>query len=198
MKLLFASPSPYSAKVRMAAHLAGVKIKPVPTNTAQEPAELIDANPLGKIPTLVTDDGLGIFDSRAIMQFLDRTGTQKIFPRNAAKRTEAETIEALCDGICDALLLVIYERRYRPEELVHEPWIDMQWKKAMRGLDLLETRIPRMGKVPTAAHLAIAAVTGYLALRFDGKWERGRPKLKAFSKKFEANFPELAALRPSA
>ena len=74
----------------------------------------------------------------------------------------------------------------------------MQWAKAMRGLDHLETRIPRLGKVPTNAHLAIAALTGYLNLRFSGKWERGRPKLKAFSKKFETAFPELATLRPSA
>lgn len=198
MKLLFSSPSPYSAKVRMAAEVTGVSIESVPTSTADEPAELIDNNPLGKIPTLITDDGITVYDSRAIMGYLDRTGAQRIYPRNAEKRTEVDVLEALCDGICDALLLCVYEKRHRPEDKFHQPWVDTQWRKAMRGLDTLETRIPRMGKNPTAAHIAIAAVTGYLALRFDGQWERGHPKLKAYGKKFAANYPALAPLMPSA
>ncbi len=198
MKLLYSSPSPYSAKVRMAAAVAGVQIESVPTSTADEPAALIDNNPLGKIPTLVTDEGMTVYDSRAIMGYLDRTGAQRIYPRNAQKRTEADVLEALCDGICDALLLCVYEKRFRPEEMIYQPWLDIQWRKAMRGLDALENRIPRMGKTPTAAHLAIAAVVGYLALRFDGKWERGRPKLKGYAKKFAANYPDVAKLMPSA
>jgi glutathione S-transferase len=198
MKLLYSSASPYSAKVRMAALVTGVAIEAVPTSTADEPAQLIDNNPLGKIPTLLTDEGVTVYDSRAIMGYLDRSGSQRIYPRNAGKRTETDVLEALCDGICDALLLCVYERRFRPDEKVHQPWVDLQWRKAMRGLDLLETRLPRMGKTPSAAHLAIAAVVGYLALRFDGKWERGRPKLKAYAKKFAANYPAAAELLPSA
>ena len=82
--------------------------------------------------------------------------------------------------------------------MFYQPWVDLQWRKAMRGLDALETRIPRMGKSPSATHLAIAALVGYLALRFEGKWERGRPRLKAFGKKFAANYPAVAELMPSA
>ncbi|MAY63428.1 MAG: glutathione S-transferase [Rhizobiales bacterium] len=198
MKLLYSSASPYSAKVRMAAAVTGVAIESKPVSTADEPADLIDNNPLGKIPTLITDEGLTVFDSRAIMGFLDRTGSQRIYPRNAEKRTETDVLEALCDGICDALLLCVYEKRYRTEETFHQPWVDLQWRKVLRGLDSLETRIPRMGKSPSAVHLAIAALVGYLALRFDGKWERGHPKLKAFAKKFSANYPGVAELMPSA
>lgn len=194
-KILFSSTSPYSAKVRMGATLAGVKFEAVAVDTNSDPEILLAANPLGKIPTLITDDGQAIFDSRTIMAWLDRTGVTRIYPRNAVRRTEAEVTEALCDGICDCLLAIIYERRMRPEDKQHQPWIDRQWQKSMRGLDQLEANLPRMGKSPTAAHLAVAALTGYLALRFEGKWERGRPKLKAFVRKFEASFPELAAMR---
>ncbi|MBN9274541.1 MAG: glutathione S-transferase N-terminal domain-containing protein, partial [Mesorhizobium sp.] len=49
-KLLYASTSPYSSKVRMAAIYAGVVIEAVAVKTEDKPAELIDANPLGKIP----------------------------------------------------------------------------------------------------------------------------------------------------
>lgn len=197
-KLLYSSTSPYAAKARMGATLAGIRFEAVAVDTNADPAILIDSNPLGKIPTLILSDGSTIFDSRAIMAFLDRAGVTKIYPRGAARRTEAEVTEALCDGICDCLLAIVYERRFRPEDKQHQPWIDRQWEKVTRGLDRLESNLPRMGKTPTAAHLAVMALTGYLSLRFEGKWERGRPKLKAFVRKFETSFPELAALRSKA
>ena len=132
-KLLYAPASPYSAKVRMAAAYAGVPLEAVIVDTNQRPPELIKANPLGKIPTLLTDDGEAVFDSRAITQYLNRISGNALFPRNAAKRGEAERLEALADGICDCLLAHVYERRSRPEEKWHQPWLDKQWGKATRG-----------------------------------------------------------------
>lgn len=198
MKILYSPASPYSAKVRMGAHLAGLSADAVLTDTNAAPAELTDNNPLGKIPVLVTDEGLSVYDSRAIMQYLDRSGSKRLYPRNAAKRTEVEVFEALCDGICDCLLAIMYERRFRPAEIVHQEWIDKQWAKVVRALDHLEANLPRLTKAPNGGHLALAALTGYLALRFPGQWERGRPKLKRWSAKFAASFPELDEMRPKA
>lgn len=198
MKILYSPASPYSAKVRMGAHLAGLSADAVLTDTNAAPAELTDNNPLGKIPVLVTDEGLSVYDSRAIMQYLDRSGSKRLYPRNAAKRTEVEVFEALCDGICDCLLAIMYERRFRPAEIVHQEWIDKQWAKVVRALDHLEGNLPRLTKAPNGGHLALAALTGYLALRFSGQWERGRPKLKRWSAKFATTFPELDEMRPKA
>ncbi len=94
-KLLYSSASPYSAKVRMAAAYAGIAIEAVSVQTSERPAVLVSANPLGKIPTLVLDDGRSIFDSRAITQYLNRESKNALFPRNPDKRTEAEVLEAL-------------------------------------------------------------------------------------------------------
>ena len=198
MKILYSPASPYSAKVRMAARIAGVDAAGVLTDTGAAPAELVDNNPLGKIPTLVTDEGRAVYDSRAIMQFLDRSGDKRLYPRNAVKRTEVEVLEALCDGICDCLLAIVYERRFRPAERIHQDWIDKQWAKATRGLDYLEANLPRTTKSLNGGQLALAAMLGYLALRFGGQWERGRPKLKRWSAKFATSFPELEAMRPHA
>jgi glutathione S-transferase len=198
MKILYSPASPYSAKVRMAAQFAGLDAEAVLTDTNAAPAQLIDNNPLGKIPTLITDEGQSVFDSRAIMQFIDRAGGKRIYPRNAAKRTDAEVMEALADGICDCLLAIMYERRFRPAEIVHQAWIDKQWTKATRALDYLEANLPRITKAPNGGHFAIAAMLGYLSLRFPGQWERGRPKLKRWSAKFAASFPELDAMLPKA
>ena len=76
-KLLYAPASPYSAKVRMAAAYAGMPLDAVIVDTNQRPPELIQANPLGKIPTLLTDDGEAVFDSRAITQYLNRVSGQR-------------------------------------------------------------------------------------------------------------------------
>ena len=115
-KLFYASSSPYSSKVRMAALYAGIAVELVPIKTEDKPAELIVANPLGKIPVLVLDDGRSIHDSRAITQHLNRASKNLLLPRNSDKRLEAEVLEALADGICDCALSMVYERRTRPEE----------------------------------------------------------------------------------
>ena len=195
MKIFYSEASPYSTKVRMAALHAGLEAESVAVDTSANPPELISANPLGKIPVLVTDDGLAVYDSRSIMHFIDRQTRGALYPRNAAKRTEVEVLEATADGICDCLLAIVYERRSRPEEKVHQPWIDRQWAKVERALDHLEANMPRLGKKPHAGHFALAAALRYIEMRFAGKWQRGRPKLKRFLTRFEAVFPDYARFK---
>lgn len=195
-KLLYSPASPYSAKVRMASAYAGLALEAVVVDTNAQPAELTDSNPLGKIPVLVSDDGEAVYDSRAITQYLNRLSRNALLPRNPANRTGAERLEAIADGICDCLLAHVYERRSRPEEKVHQPWLDKQWDKATRALDRLNQDPPNLPKKITAGHIALRACLGYLALRFDGQWERGRPKLTRWAKRFDAKFPELTEFLP--
>ena len=195
-KILISPSSPYSAKVRMAARYAGFAFESVAIDTTAEPAQLLSSNPLGKIPVLITDDGEAVFDSRAITQYVNRETRNALFPRNAAKRLEAERLEALADGICDCLLAHVYERRSRPEEMVHQEWLDKQWAKAVRALDTLNANPPKLPKKITAGQIALRACLGYLALRFPGKWERGRAKLVRWAKRFDEKFPELVEFVP--
>ena len=196
-KVLVSSASPYSCKVLMAAAYARIPLQAVPVETSDPPAELLNANPLGKIPVLIADDGETIFDSRAITQYLNRLSGNKLYPRNPAKRTDAERLEALADGIADCALAHVYERRSRPEEIVHQPWLDKQWGKVGRALDALDADPPRLGRKINGGHIALRAVLGYLDLRFAGKWEKGRGKLKRWAARFDEKFPELKGLLPS-
>ncbi len=198
MKLLFAPASPYSSKVRMAARYLAITLEDIRVNTADNPAELVDNNPLGKIPTLITDDGQAIFDSRAIMHFLHRSAEKRLYPKDKAKRTQAEVMEALCDGICDCLLAIVYERRYRPPELVSQDVIDRQWAKINRSLDHLDKALPKTGKKLHGGHFALAATLGYLMLRFPGEWENGRAALAEWPATFAKQFEPYPALRPKA
>lgn len=195
-KLLYSPASPYSAKVRMASAYAGLALDAVVVDTNADPTDLVENNPLGKIPVLIIDDGEAVYDSRAIVQYLNRQAKNALFPRNPANRTGAERLEALADGICDCALAHVYERRMRPEEKVHEPWLDKQWDKVLRTLDHLNDDPPNLPKKITAGHIALRACLGYLALRFAGKWESGRPKLTRWAKRFDAKFPELEEFLP--
>ncbi len=172
MKVLYSPASPYSAKVRMAARLSGLPVESELVKTDEEPARLVDNNPLGKIPVLLREDGSAIFDSRAIMHFLDRESGGKLYPADPAARTEAEVLEALADGITDSLIAHVYERRYRPEEKIHQPWLDRQWSKVVRGLAFLEANPVSFGNGLTGGHIALAALAGYLGLRFAGSGKR--------------------------
>jgi glutathione S-transferase len=195
-KIFVSSTSPYSCKVRMAAAHLGLDVEAVAIDTAKPTEEFLKANPLGKIPTFVSDDGDVVFDSRAITQYLNRQSGNKLFPRNPAKRLEAERLEALADGICDCALAYTYELRLRPEEKIHQPWLDRQWIKVARALDMLNAEPPKLGSKIHAGHIALRAALGYLELRFAGKWEKGRSRLTRWMARFDAKFPDLKAMVP--
>ena len=199
MKLLYAAPSPYSSKVRMAARFLGLDIEVVPTRTGQDADALNAANPLGKIPCLILDDGTALFDSRAIMQELNRIERNRLFPSARDKRRAAERLEALADGMCDAMLLMVYEGRYRPEEKRHDEWVEMQWGKVTRALDWLEANPVRVSPRLTGGQFALAAALGYADLRHaERDWTRGRPKTKRFLARFAEQFDGWEELRPQA
>lgn len=197
MKLLYAAPSPYSSKVRMAARHLGLDVEAVATQTGEENEELNGANPLGKIPCLVLDDGAALFDSRAIMQEFNRVERNKLFPSGKDKRRAAERLEALADGMCDAMLLMVYEGRYRPEDKRHDEWVEMQWAKVERSLDWLEAHPVRVTPRLNGGQFALAAALGYADLRHaERNWSRGRPKTKRFLARFAETFDAWDELKP--
>jgi glutathione S-transferase len=105
-------------------------------------------------------------------------------------------LEALADGICDSLLAHVYERRFRPEEKIHEPWLERQWSKVARSLDHLEAAPPKLTGKLHAGQIALRSCLAYMDLRFPGSWQARRTNLKRWVKKFDEKFPELAAYLP--
>src|SRR5690606_39166729 len=96
-----------------------IDIVPADTNNASD--ALRTQNPLGKIPTLVLDDGQTLFDSRVILDYLDHlAGAGRIIPDKPHARFAALRMQALCDGIMDASILQVYEVRFRPETARHQ------------------------------------------------------------------------------
>ncbi|WP_113354693.1 glutathione S-transferase [Rhizobium dioscoreae] len=195
MRLLCSPTSPFSSKVRMAARHLGIKLEEIHVDTNAGPTLLIDNNPLGKIPTLLTGGGEAIFDSRAIMHYFDRR-EGGLYPSKKGKRTEIEVLEALIDGTNECLLSIVYERRLREPEKQHQPWIDRQWTKVSRALTHLDAEPPKIGKKLHAGHFALASLVGYLQLRFEGQWEADHAGLIDWARKFEKHFPDFPAMKP--
>ena len=90
MMLLRSSPaSPFGRKVKIAADVLGLsgEIEMVQTDTGNPDDPLRKDNPLGKIPTLVTEEGVAIYDSRVIVEYLDqRAGGGRIIPADPKQR----------------------------------------------------------------------------------------------------------------
>src|SRR6476661_3949457 len=119
MLILRSSPaSPFGRKVKIAAAILGLadKVKVVEADTLDPNDTLRRQNPLGKIPTLVLENGETLYDSRVIVEYLDHlAGGHRLIPDGPA-RFEALRVQALADGIMDAALLQVYEGRWRSEE----------------------------------------------------------------------------------
>ncbi len=198
MRLLYSKPSPYSSKVRMAAQLCDIDLELVPTDTSAEGVELTETNPIGKIPALILDDGSTLYDSRVICEYLDRLAGNPIIPQAPDAWAATKRVEALADGMTEAVMAVLYEKRYRPEELWHQPWMDKQWRRAHRSLGALETEVAALPEKPTLAHLAVASDLGWVQLRFPDELNHKHPSLAAWLERFLDAHPDLAALRPQA
>jgi glutathione S-transferase len=197
--ILKSSPaSPFGRKVRVAASLLGLAEKiDVRETDLNDPADSIRVqNPIGKIPTLILDDGTVYYDSRVILEYLDHlAGGGRIIPREPKARFAALRLQALCDGILDASLLLVYESRYRPAEMRVQSWIDRQADKVARGLAALEAAPPTLDPLPDVGQIALACVLGYRDLRFDGTWRKDHPRLLVWHDKFASQVPAFAATK---
>ena len=200
--ILRSSPaSPFVRKVRIAASVLGLADKiEVRETDLNDPADSIRAqNPLGKIPALMLDDGTVYYDSRVILEVLDHlAGGGRIIPREPTARFAALRLQALCDGILDASLLLVYEGRFRPADKHVQGWIDRQADKVARGLAALEAAQPALTPVPDVGQIALACVLGYRDLRFGGTWREGHPRLLAWHDKFASQVPAFAATKVAA
>ncbi len=202
MMTLLSSPlSPYGRKVKMTAAIKGLssKIALVLTDTNKGDPALNKHNPLAKIPCLITEDGMAIYDSHVICEYLDSIGTGPVlFPRSGAARWQTLTGGALADGMIDAALLLVYEKRFRPENMSVQGWMDRQWAKINQSLDHLEVQPPQWSDHPDYAHLTLATALGYLDFRHGGTWRGTHPRLVAWLDDFARVVPAFEATRPVA
>ncbi len=181
MKIYFSPFSPYVRKCLVVAHELGLheRIGLLPSNVSpvNRDREVMARNPLAKIPTLIADDGLVLYDSRVICEYLDELAHGSLFPRSGPQRWAALTLQSLGDGILDAAVLARYEDAARPEALRWAEWRAGQLDKSETSLAWLDTHRHLLSPERIdIGSLTLACALWYLDLRFaDIGWRARHP-----------------------
>lgn len=183
MQLLASPFSPYSRKVRvvLAEKRIECELQTVDVAPAENPVN--PHNPLGKIPTLLLDDGTALYDSRVIVEFLDNVSPfSRLIPDDNRDRVQVRRWEALADGVLDAGLLVRYESRREKNEQ-SRIWSDKQLARMHRGMRQmaadLNGRAWCHGDRYSLADIALGCCLGWLDFRRPGEldWLAEYPSL---------------------
>ena len=191
MKLHWSPRSPFVRKVLVFAHEVGLadRIEKVRTNVAMTDPnrDLMRRNPLGKIPTLIADDGTVLFDSTVICEYFDSLHHgSKLFPQAPDKRWQALRWHALGDNMLDTLVLWRNER-IRPQPQQSREILAGFELKTRASLDLLDNEATVLGAASFGiGHVAVGVALGYIDFRFpELGWRSGRKRIAGWYESFE-------------
>jgi glutathione S-transferase len=185
MKIIGSYTSPYVRKVRIVAVEKRLDYQFITEDVWAAGTSIGAQNPLGKVPVLLLEDGC-VYDSRVIAEYLDsRAPTQRLIPEGNRERTTVKTLEALADGICDAAISMIAERRFHDEKALSRDWMERQASKVDRGLAVMSQTLgkdPFMnGRAFSLGDIACGVALGYLEFRFpENTWKQAYPNLLDF------------------
>jgi glutathione S-transferase len=185
MRLRHSPTSPFVRKVVAVAIETGLddRIEKIPTAVAPTKPndEVARENPLVKVPALTTDDGLVLYDSHVICEYLDTLHRgPRVFPDSGKARWVALRQEALGDGILEAAILGRYES-LRPKENQWPDWIDAQMRKVRGAIAALEMEaeagdVAGTSDGATIGQITIGCALGYLDFRYQSEDWRGRAR----------------------
>jgi glutathione S-transferase len=193
MKLLYSHISPFARMCRITARELDLEDElEIVAIEGMSPAvpspDVVSYNPLGRIPTLITDHGHSIYDSRVICEYLThRAGDKRLLPDEPVRRFRILTLQALGQGIAEAGVALRYELATRPEEARWPQLMDRQRTRILAACDEVEKRWTGELRNTTLATIALAASLAYVNLRHgDLDWPTARPKLASWFEEFSA------------
>jgi glutathione S-transferase len=200
MKLFYSKTSPYSRKVRIAILEKGLadQVEHILCNPFDEAVELKALNPLGKIPTLVLDDGRVVYDSPVICEYLDTINNHgQLMPSDSDARLQVNIWQALADGIVDAAYNIVMEGR-RDESERSASNVE-RWKASIHNaVDQVERQIETLPDRITMAQISLAAALGYLDFRLSYlEWRNGQSNTAAWYEVFAKRASMIATQPPA-
>jgi glutathione S-transferase len=189
MKLFYAAASPFVRKCLVSAHELGLaerlELLPAAAHPVNRDRAVVAHNPLGKVPTLIMDDGSVLYDSRVICEFLNTLGDGHLLPAQEISRWPVLVDQALADGLLDAAVLTRYETFARPEKLRWTEWIEGQLDKVGCALAEFERRAPGFADRVDLGTIGVACALGYLDFRFGSMgWREKYPRVASWYRGF--------------
>ena len=205
MKLIGAVTSPYVRKVRIVMAEKKLDFELVLADVWNSD-EILQSNPLGKIPCLVMEGGEAVFDSRVIVEYLDTLSpVGKLIPTAGRERAEVRTWEALADGVLDAAILARLEATWagRTAAQRSQAWIDRQLSRVDAALVAMSSGLGDKpwcaGNHMTLADIAVGCAVGYLSFRFPQiDWRNGHPNLARLYDKLSTRPSFIESAPPTA
>ncbi|BBK30689.1 glutathione S-transferase [Stella humosa] len=200
MRLYMTAGSPYARIVRVQAHELGLtdRIEEVPATLRDPNSVVLAVSPLGRVPVLVTDDGIAISDTKAIAEYLDRLHVgPRFLPNGGTNLWHERAFEALAMGILDGA--IAYGRELgRPVDKRSAAIFDGEVARAKRCLDHLETTADTIATSATFGPVTLACAIAYLdRLDTGSDWRDGRPALARWHAAMLAR-PSFVATAPPA
>jgi len=167
MILIGVNRSPYTRRVAITLNAYGVPYEQRTVSGFGERDEVRRANPLGRIPALVLDDGETLVDSNAIVDHLDEVygGAEPLTPRAGADRRSVLKVTALMLGACDKALQAAYHRNHIPVEKRHQPWFDDCLAQASHALEAVDAMVDPGKPYLLLERLTQADITVFVAER---------------------------------
>lgn len=184
MKLVGSLSSPYVRKVRVV--MAEKKLDyQFELEDVWARDDIVQINPLGKVPVLIMEGGEAVFDSRVIVEYVDTLSpVGKLIPERGRERTEVRTWEALADGLLDASILARLETTFagRKDGERSQAWIDRQLGRVHGALAAMSQGLADKpfcaGIHFSLADIATGCALNYLDFRFPQiAWRETYPNL---------------------
>ena len=186
MRLYYTVPSPFARKCRIVAREKGIALDEVIVDPYASDPDLVAANPLIQVPTLVTDGDGAISDSPVICDWLDAHGSgPRLTPVDGPDRWRVKRLETLANGALEMGVKLVLEKR-RPEHERSPSWIERWTTNMGRALDALEAAAPDASRLDMGVITAGVAVTWIGFRHPDYDWKTGRPGLVALQAALEA------------
>ncbi len=150
MLLIGMFDSPFVRRVAISLHLSGMAFEHRDWSVGKDQAAIRRYNPLGRVPTLVLEDGESLIESAAILDWIDeQAGPERaLLPARGAARRRALQLMAIASGAADKAVSQLYEGAFRPPEKRHEPWVARcrsQMQDALAELDRQAVALPGEG-----------------------------------------------------
>jgi glutathione S-transferase len=201
LTLYYSHTSPFARKVRIVLAEKKIEFELLVTSPWDDASPVHAANPLGKVPVLALDDGTAIYDSRVIVEYVDSVSpVARLIPEPARQRIAVRKWEALADGACDALVLLVQERKRAAAKRSNE-WIERQRVKIEKAVAEMASELGDRGwcngEAYTLADIACGCALDYIDLRLeDFDWRERYPNLARHAEKLGKRPPFAESLPP--
>lgn len=200
MRLRWSTRSPFVRKVMVCAHemklVDRLELVETVVVMGKPHLDLMQTNPLGRIPTLEIDDGQILYDSVVICEYLDTLHKgESFFPRDQ-RRWPVLRRHALATGMLETGVLWRNES-IRPEPQRSPEFLSAFELKIRTAIPALEQDVGVLSSTPLdISHVSVACALGYIDFRFaDFGWRKGHDKLAAWYEKFLQR-PSMQATLP--